>query len=217
MTRNQISKILRVALVATIIIFICETVFSIPVILDWFKQLVINSGEWVWVVIWTIMFLQVTILNIPGYVILQACTAIGLETISVKYIACVVSAGMIGVFLAYWLGRKFGIKAVKWCAGSDEDYNKWSDFINRKGKIFYFLTVLFPFFPDDLLCLVCGSVKMNFGFFTVANFIGRVVGLITISDVEGLLLSEEEVEVSPFPFIEGVGFISLGLHSVCKA
>ena len=43
------------------------------------------------------------------------------------------------------------------------------------------------------------------------------MGLLTISNVEGLLLSEEEFEISPFSFIEGVGFTSLGSHSVGKA
>ena len=164
-----------------------EIIFSIGPVNNWFGQLVVNSGKWAYVVIWFIMFLQVTILNIPAYVILSASAAIGIETLSFKYIIVVLSAYMLGAMLAYLLGRKFGKRAVRWCAGSDEDYDKWSDFINNKGKWFYFGTVLLPFFPDDLLCLVCGATQMNFIFFSIANLIGRGIGLVTMLLVIKLL------------------------------
>ena len=53
-------------------------------------------------------------------------------------------------------------------------------FINTKGKWFYFLTILFPLFPDDLLSIVCGSVHLNTSFYIIANFIGRGIGLIVM-------------------------------------
>lgn len=181
MKKEQLIKILKVAIISTIIMLVAEAIFSIPAITNWFGDIIKNSsGVWVWVIIWVIMFLQVTILNIPAYVILSASISIGIETLSVVYIAVVLSAYMAGCLLAYWLGYKFGIKAVKWCAGSDEDYNKWSKFLNEKGKLWYFLTVLFPFFPDDLLCLVAGGVKFNFWWYTVINFVGRGIGLVTM-------------------------------------
>ena len=181
MKREQLIKILQVAIISTVIILIAEAVFDIPAVKNWFSNLITNNtGVLVWIIIWVIMFLQVTILNIPAYVILSACYNIGIETLSFKYIAVVLSAYMCGCLVAYWLGYKFGKKAVKWCAGSEEDYDKWSKFLNEKGKIWYFLTVLFPFFPDDLLCLVAGAVKFDFGFYTIANFIGRGIGLTTM-------------------------------------
>ena len=181
MKKEQLLKILKVAIISTIIILIAEAIFDIPAVSNWFSSLITNSsGVVVWIVIWIIMFLQVTILNIPAYVILSACVNIGIETLSFKYILIVLSAYMCGCLLSYFLGYKFGKKAVKWCAGSDEDYKKWSNYLNKKGKIWYFLTVLFPFFPDDLLCIIAGAVKFDFGFYTIANVIGRGVGLTTM-------------------------------------
>ena len=182
MKKEQLIKILKVAIVSTIIMLVAEAIFNIPAVIDWFSGIITGStGVWVWVAIWVIMFLQVTILNIPAYVILSACENInGIETLSVVYILIVMSAYMAGCFLAYWLGWKFGKKAVRWCAGSDEDYNKWSQVLNQKGKWWYFATVIFPFFPDDLLCLVAGSVKFNFAFYSIANLIGRGIGLTTM-------------------------------------
>lgn len=126
------------------------------------------------------MFAQVTILNIPAYTILSTSVAIGIKTLSVTYILVVISAYMAGCIVAYLLGRFYGAKAVKWCAGSEEEFVKWSKFFNTKGKWWYFLTILLPLFPDDILCLVAGSVKLNPTFYILSNLIGRTIGLVTM-------------------------------------
>lgn len=180
MNKEQILRILKVCLITTAIILGFEILFSFDVITDWFSGLVVGAGDWVWVILWLLMFLQVTVLNVPAYVILSACVSIGINTIGWGFILITISAYMCGCLLAYWLGWKFGKKAVRWCAGSDEDYEKWCDVLNKKGKIWYLLTVLFPFFPDDIICLVCGSVKFNFWYYLLANLIGRTIGLVTM-------------------------------------
>lgn len=181
MTNQQLQRILKVCIIATVIMLIFDIVFSIPIVIDFFKEWITTSSGWlIFLVIWVIMFLQCTVLNIPAYVILSASVSIGLNCLSWQYLLCVITAYMAGCILAYWIGRWWGVKAVKWCAGSDEDYEKWCTVLNQKGKWYYALTVLFPFFPDDLLCIVCGSVKFDFIFFTIANLLGRTIGLITM-------------------------------------
>lgn len=181
MTKDQIQRILKVCIVATIIMLLFEIIFSIPAINNFFKGWITSTSGWVvFLVIWLIMFLQCTVLNIPAYVVLSASVSIGLNCISWQYLLTVITAYMAGCILAYWIGRWWGIKAVKWCAGSQEEFDKWSNLLNTKGKWYYAITVLFPFFPDDLLCIVCGSVKFDFIFFTIANLLGRSIGLITM-------------------------------------
>ena len=180
MNKQQIIKILKVSMIATAIMLGFEILFSFDVITNWFGELITKSGDWAYLVIWAIMFLQVTILNIPAYVILSASVSIGISTLSWEFILVTISAYMCGCLLAYWLGWKFGKKAVKWCAGSEEDYDKWCNVLNAKGKWWYLITVVFPFFPDDLLCIVAGSVKFNFWFYFFSNLIGRTIGLITM-------------------------------------
>ena len=188
MKKDQIIRLLKVALVTTAILLIFEGIFSIPAINNFFTGLISGSSGWLaYLFVWLIMFLQVTILNIPAYSVLAACTSIGMKTLDIVFISVVLSAYMVGCILAYWLGRWFGKRAVKWCAGSEEDYDKWSSVLNSKGKIWYFLTVLFPFFPDDLLCLVAGAVKFNFGLYTIMNFVGRGIGLVTTIVTLGLI------------------------------
>lgn len=180
LNRKQVLRLLKVGIVATIIMLAFEMIFSIDAVNDWFFNLIVNAGAWAYIVIWILMFLQVTVLNIPAYVILMACFKIGIPTLDILYISVVLSAYMAGCILAYSIGRKWGKKAVKWCAGSDAEYNKWSEVLNKKGKWWYFGTILFPMFPDDLLCIVAGAVKFKFWWYVIMNLVGRGIGLTTM-------------------------------------
>ena len=136
------------------------------------------------------MFLQVAIIPIPALPILTACNQIpnlvgtsfklsGLFSLqTLFFVLFVTSATLVGAIAAYWLGRTFGKKAVIWGAGSEKDYKLWSKKLNGKmGKWLYTSTVLLPIFPDDLISLVIGSIKMNFSFYVIVNAICKVIGL----------------------------------------
>ena len=195
MNKQQVLKILRIFQITALFVFFMEWLFLEPSVVSFFQNLIQNSYGWIsYVIIWVIMFLQTTVLNIPAYVILSASVSIGIKTLSVSYFSIVLSAYMLGCMTAYWLGLKFGKKAVKWCAGSEEDYEKWSNVLNAKGKLWYFISVIFPLFPDDILCLVAGSVRLNFNYYFCANLIGRGVGLMT------MLLTLNVVNISNIGF-----------------
>lgn len=181
MNKLQVYRLLKVGAVATAIMLVFEIIFSLDAVNAFFNGWITASDGWlVYLAIWAIMFLQCTILNIPAYVILSASIAVGLDVFSWQYLLVVMSAYMCGCILSYWLGRWFGVKAVRWCAGSQEDFDKWSNFINTKGKWFYFITVLLPVFPDDILCLVAGSTKFKFGLYVAFNLVGRGIGLVAM-------------------------------------
>jgi uncharacterized membrane protein YdjX (TVP38/TMEM64 family) len=98
------------------------------------------------------------------------------------YVLFLVTLGVIlaGVTITYLIGRKWGKKAVVWCAGSEEEYNKWAAVLkSKKTNVGYLATIIFPIFPDDIMCLIAGSIKMNFWWYLLANVIGRAVGLAT--------------------------------------
>lgn len=181
MKKEQILKFLKLGIITTIFLIAIEIIFLVPAVDNFFKGWVTNSSGWLlWLVLWVLFFLQTNVINIPAVSLLQISVHSGINVLTWQYILLVMSAYMAGCILSYWLGRWFGSKAVKWVAGSDEDFTKWTDFINKKGKIWYFLTVILPIFPDDILCIIAGSLKMDFGFYTIANLIGRSVGLITM-------------------------------------
>lgn len=191
MKKEQLSKILITTMIMTALMLLFEIIFDIPIISNTITNWVANqNGVLIYIAIGIIMFLQVSIIPIPAMIVITAAigagvlkTSLGLNLFTQSstwyFILATMIGYMVGVCVSYFIGRKWGRKAVKWCAGSDEDYDKWSNFLCQKGKWPYALTVLLPCFPDDILVLCTGAMKMNFSFVFWVNLFGRGIGLIT--------------------------------------
>lgn len=203
MNKEQLIKILRLAFVATLIMFLFEVVFAIPGVTNSISTWVNGiENSWIlWIAVWFIMFIQVTFIPIPTYIVLNAALyaqildpskgviqMFGTLDCWIFIIVCL-TASMTGSILAYFMGRKWGKRTIKWCAGDETEYDKWSKVLNEKGKLGYAATVLFPIFPDDLLCLVAGSVKLDFNFFVWANAIGKFIGTVCMISTLALMQS----------------------------
>ena len=101
MNYSQVINLLKVAIITTIVLLVFEIIFSIEAVNEFFEGLITNSKGWlVYLIVWVVMFLQVTVLNVPAYVILSACVGIGMRTLSATYILVVLSAYMSGCILA---------------------------------------------------------------------------------------------------------------------
>lgn len=189
---EQWVKILRVVIICMTFMVISEGIFEIPSIANFFgESLIIGKTGWiVYLIIWLVMWAQVAIIPIPALPILVACNQIpnliaegttlrslfSLRT--VFFILFVTSATVLGAICAYWIGRTVGRKAVKWVAGSEQDYKLWVKKLNGKvGKWTYVSTVLLPVFPDDLISIVVGSIKLNFPFYVITNVTCKFIGL----------------------------------------
>ena len=182
-TQNQIVKLLETALMCLLLLLLEEVLFQIPAINYYLSADILEkqSGALVWIVLWLLMFFQCTILPIPAMPIYVFCNQTSLvangsgliNLLSWQFLGFTLfcsSACILGSISAYWIGRKFGKKAVKWVAGSEEDYDKWSNTLNNKwGKGLYLCTVMFPLFPDDVLSIVVGAMKMNFSYYVFVH------------------------------------------------
>lgn len=176
---SQKNKIINLLLTLVTFIFVFEVLFYHSAVVDALVSFVENSGVWSWIVIGILQFVQVVFIPIPAYFITLTSMKMYPNDLVVLFILTL-SVVMLGVVTAYILGRKWGKKAVMWAAGDEEEYNKWLRVLqSKKAGLIYFLTVLFPIFPDDILCILAGSIKMNFWWFFFCNFIGRFIGLIT--------------------------------------
>lgn len=122
-----------------------------------------------------LQFLQVTFIPIPSVLTTLAGTLI-----FGPWLALTISlfSILIGSLFAFSLGRKLGKNLIFWVAG----YRKGNVLINKisRGKYLFFLMMLFPFFPDDLLCLVAGVTNMSYKFFILTNLVCRPLALIPI-------------------------------------
>ena len=95
-----------------------------------------------------------------------------------------VTAGSLLVFvLARALGRDFAGRIV-----SRRLSDKYQAVLQTKAPIFLTLAFLFPFFPDDVLCILAGLTPISLGRFALIVVAARPWGLLFASALGGATL-----------------------------
>lgn len=204
MTKKQIYNITKLSILAVLFMLVFEVLFYFDSVTTAISNIILNAnGMVLYIAIYFVMLIQVSVIPLPVYVVINAAVIIESINLNLMYLSgwifvfVTMFAYMTGVIISYFIGKKWGSRAVKWCAGSEEEYIKWIKIFNNKGKWYYALTVLLPVFPDDLLCLVAGGVKLNFWFYFFVNLVFRFVGLVA------MILSLQfvnNINSSSFPF-----------------
>ena len=82
---------------------------------------------------------------------------------------------LLGSISAFFIGKSLGIKVLHWAIGKEKTESLSNKL--KKGKYVFFLMMLFPFFPDDILCMLAGVINMDFKFFLYTNLITRTIGI----------------------------------------
>jgi len=171
--RGSVTIIILIGLFLAIFLFLYfQGVFSGQNSIEKIKNVINSNPGYSYLIFALIQYLQVVILPIPaaittmaGVIVLGAWTAFWLS-----YLAC-----MLGAITAFFIGRFLGKKVIMWIVG-EEDLNKWSTKL-AGGKYTYFLMMLFPFFPDDILCFIVGTTDIKFNFFFFTNIITRAIAI----------------------------------------
>jgi len=137
------------------------------------QDVIASTGAWGMLVYTVLQFLQVTFIPLPA----MLTTIVGTIMFGPLLASLLSLVGiMSGSIFAFWLGDRFGEKLVIWIAGK-EDTEKYSKLLYEKGKYLFFLMMLFPLFPDDLLCLVAGLTAMPFRYFLFTIILTRPIGI----------------------------------------
>lgn len=174
-------KALRLFLTITIILAVVIVSYSIIKVtglwekinsIEKLKKIVESGGAFSFVVFVIFQILQTTILQIPAIFVTIAGTLV-----FGRWVTFVLSfiAVMIGSIIMFWVGRKAGRKFLNWFTGREEA-DKWIERMSH-GKYLFFLMMIFPLFPDDILCVIAGLTNMSFGYFLVTNLIARSLGI----------------------------------------
>ena len=96
-----------------------------------------------------------------------------------------VALGSAVVFqLARRLGRSFADRFVSRALSE-----RYPEVIRRKRDVFLAMAFLFPFFPDDILCILAGLTEISFPRFVVLVILFRPWGLLVASAVGGSVVS----------------------------
>lgn len=143
---------------------------------DKLRTMILDLGFWGRLTFVALQFLQVTFVPIPSTILTVAGSIIyGPLQGSLLSLAGI----LLGSVLAFYLGRQFGRKLVVFMVGK-ESCQKWVSFLSR-AKYTFFLMMLLPIFPDDVLCLVAGLTDMSWAFFVITNLITRPIGIFLTS------------------------------------
>lgn len=157
-----------------------------------------------------ISFLQVTFIPIPSTITTVTGTLVFGTWEGMLYSLI----GQIsGSMFAFFLGRKFGSKLAKWIAG-EEMFEKYNKYIKGRDKVIFAYMLLFPFFPDDLICLFFGLTNMSYlGFFLLVS-LSRVI---TISYTSYLTDLISRIPLTPIGFLiyALIALVVVGLLVLC--
>lgn len=167
---GKYKTILRITTVVMIGGSILTAIYIVAEIAGWIKYIedfdairdfILSTKQWGIITFLLLTIMQVVFLPIPAAVTILIGVAIYGPLIS--FLLSLVGT-YIGSVICFWLGKCFGKRLVDWMIGK-ENADKYAQMLNEKGKWIFALMLLFPFFPDDTLCLVAGSTKMTWKFF----------------------------------------------------
>ena len=132
-------------------------------------------GNNVYLAVVLVEFLQVTFVPLPSSIVTGAAYYVCGQNpwLAILY-SCI---GLwLGSLFAFFLGRTFGVKLVKWIAG-EKMLLKYNDLIKGKDKIMLIYMFILPVFPDDILCLIAGLTTMSYVGFILVQVISRPINV----------------------------------------
>jgi uncharacterized membrane protein YdjX (TVP38/TMEM64 family) len=119
--------------------------------------------------LWLLNFLQVIIAILPGHAIaLAAGYFYGLPIGFFILYSSTIIAGQ----LAFALARRFGRPVVVYFVPT-KYLDRWDETSKRHGFWFYFIGLIVPIFPTDVLTFIAGLSMLSTPKFIIANLIGR--------------------------------------------
>ena len=134
-------------------------------------EIIKNSGAFAPIVYAVVQFLQVTFIPINSTPVTVA------GSLLFDWWLCLILTlvGQIGgSLLAFWIGRKFGLKAVYKFA-KPQTVEKWRGKMKGREKTTLLFMFILPVFPDDLLCLLAGLTDMRYSTFFGVQVLSRTM------------------------------------------
>ncbi len=132
------------------------------------------AGPWAGAVYFLLQMMTVIVAPIPSNISMMAgALALGFWPAMVLGVLAVIAGSVIVFMVARKLGRGAAMRLVD--RGVME---KYLPVIEEKQDMFLFLTLLFPFFPDDALCILAGLTSIPLGRFVLIMALARPWGLV---------------------------------------
>lgn len=139
------------------------------------REYIGKAGSMAAVIYILFCFLQVILLPVPGSVAVAAGVAMfgPLKCSVYSFIGIV-----FGSFVAFFIGRLVGYRAVCWIVGKN-NIDKWLEKLKGKDYLILSLMFLLPMFPDDILCFVAGLSSMGWRYYFIMITLTRALSVAT--------------------------------------
>lgn len=145
------------------------------------QEYIQRSAPYSHLVFFLLQLVSVILAPIPSNITAAAGGALFGTWLSFLLTAGAVALGSAMVFqLSRLLGQSFAQSFVE-----GRYWEKYGEVIRRKRDSFLFLAFLFPFFPDDLLCIMAGLTDIPFRRFFFLVALARPWGLLVACAVGG--------------------------------
>lgn len=138
------------------------------------REFIGAAGPWAGAVYFLLQMMTVIVAPIPSNISMMAgALALGFWSAMILGVLAVIAGSVIVFLIARRLGRGAAMRLVD--RGVMERY---LPVIEEKQDMFLFLALLFPFFPDDALCILAGLTSIPFRRFVVIMVLTRPWGLV---------------------------------------
>ena len=146
------------------------------------ETFIAQAGVTAPLIFFLVQIIQVVIPIIPGGVTLLASVVLFGPWHGFVYSYLSIGVGSV---LAFFLGRFYGRPFIQ-AVTKPETYQKYIHWVNKKEKrfeLFFLLAMLFPAFPDDLICMLAGLTEMKPRRFCVILFLAKIPSIAMYSAV----------------------------------
>ena len=138
------------------------------------RRMIDDAGSLAGIVYFVLQMLTVIIAPIPSNVtMLAGALALGF----LRAMLLGVLAVILGSVLIFLAARRLGQKSVRKMLDRGM-MDRYLPIIQEKQEMFLFLTMLFPFFPDDVICILAGLTQMPLIHFVAIMVLARPWGLV---------------------------------------
>lgn len=153
--------------------------------IDAFRAYIAGFSPYSHLCFFLVQFLSVVLAPVPSNISAAAGGVLFGTWSSFFLTFSAVAAGSMLVFLlARSLGQSFADRLVSRAASE-----KYLQLIQKQADLFLFLAFLFPFFPDDVLCILAGLTSIPFRRFAALVLLTRPWGLLFASALGGASFS----------------------------
>lgn len=148
------------------------------------KAYIENSAPWSHLVFFFLQLVSSIVAPIPSNI---TALAGGLLFGTIPAFLLTWGAVILGSLVVFFLARALGQDRVSRFVGRKLSA-RYLDVIRRKRDSFLFMAFLFPFFPDDILCILAGLTEISWKRFLMLCLVARPWGLLVSCAVGGSAL-----------------------------